>query len=138
MSSMADESANRESSRAAESPGHVPAGFLVRLASDDAALRSMLRSIREGYRVLRANGIPITPSNHRVFEWLPESLLLFLMRRMMNDETTAIKIGHAEQGRAEWQCLADEFRSLIERVDVPTPSIDSAYPQLSFPLAAAE
>jgi 2-dehydropantoate 2-reductase len=110
----------------------------ARLASDDAALRSMLRSIREGYRVLHANGIPITPGNHRVFEWLPESLLLFVMRRMVNDGATAIKIGHAENGRAEWQCLADEFQSLVDRVDVSTPSIDSAYRQLSPHPPAAE
>ncbi|MBW2686911.1 MAG: hypothetical protein JRE19_13500, partial [Deltaproteobacteria bacterium] len=67
---------------------------------------------------------------------LPESLLLFLMRRMVKAETAAIKLGHAEQGRTEWQLLAEEFRSLIERVDVPTPSIDAAYRQLSS--AAAE
>jgi hypothetical protein len=93
---------------------------------------------RHSYRVLRANGIPITPGNHRVFEWLPESLLLFSMRRMVKDETTAIKIGHAENGQAEWQCVADEFQSLIDRVDVSTPSIDSAYRQLSPPPPAAE
>jgi len=108
------------------------------LASSDEALRLMLRSIREGYQVLRANGVPITPGNHRVFEWLPESLLLFLMRRMVKAETAAIKLGHAEQGRAEWQLLADEFRLLIERVDVPTPSIDVAYRNLSPAPAAAE
>jgi hypothetical protein len=34
--------------------------------------------------------------------------------------------------------LADEFRLLIERVDVPTPSIDVAYRNLSPPPAAAE
>jgi hypothetical protein len=60
------------------------------------------------------------------------------MRRMVKAETAAIKLGHAEQGRAEWQCLAEEFRSLIERVDVPTPSIDAAYRQLSPASAAAE
>jgi len=97
----------------------------------------MVRSIREGYQVLRANGVPITPGNHRVFEWLPESVLLFLMRRMLKAPTTAIKLGHAEQGRAEWRLLADEFRSLIDRVDVPTPSIDAAYRQLT-PATAAK
>jgi 2-dehydropantoate 2-reductase len=106
------------------------------LASSDEELRLMLRAIREGYQVLRANGVPITPGNHRVFEWLPESLLLFLMRRMAKADTTAIRLGHAEQGRAEWQLLADEFRLLIERVDVPTPSIDVAYRSLTS--AAAE
>jgi len=108
------------------------------LARSDEALRLMIRSIREGFQVLRANGVPITPGNHRVLEWLPESLLVFLMRRMLQADTMAIKIGHAEQGRAEWQLLADEFRSLIERVDVPTPSIDVAYRHLSPASAAAE
>ena len=113
-------------------------GSPEQLASSDEALRLMLRSIREGYQVLRANGVPITPGNHRVFEWLPESLLLFLMRRMVKFETTASKLGHAEQGRAEWQRLAKEFRLLIERADVPTPSIDAAYRHLSPASAAAK
>jgi hypothetical protein len=108
------------------------------LASSDAALRLMLRAIREGYQVLRANGVRITPGNHRVFEWMPESLLLFLMRRMVKAETAVIKLGHAEQGRAEWQLLANEFRSLIERVDVPTPSIEVSYRSLSLASAAVE
>ncbi|MBT8470805.1 MAG: hypothetical protein KJN97_18815 [Deltaproteobacteria bacterium] len=103
------------------------------LASNDDALRLMVRSIREGFQVLRANGVPITPGNHRVLEWLPESLILFLMRRMLKSEAIAIKLGHAEQGRAEWQLLAKEFRLLIERADVRTPSIDAAYRHLSGP-----
>ena len=72
------------------------------LASSDELLRLMLRAMREGYQVLRANGVPITPGNHRVFEWLPESLLLFVMRCMVKAETVAIKLRHPEQGRAEW------------------------------------
>lgn len=101
------------------------------LAADDGALRLMLRAIREGYRVLRANGVPITPRNHRVFEWLPESVLLFVMRRMVGAETAATKLGHAEQGRAEWMLLRDEFRQLIVQAGIPTPAIDAAYRHLS-------
>lgn len=101
------------------------------LAADREALRLMLRAIREGYQVLRKNGVPITPSNHRVFEWLPESLLLFVMRRMVGAETAAIKLGHAEQGRAEWMLLADEFRELIAQAEIATPAIDAAYRHLS-------
>lgn len=101
------------------------------LASDDESLRLMVRAIRDGYRVLRANGVPITPRVHRVFEWLPESVLLSVMRRTAGDETAAIKIGHAEEGLAEWLLLADEFRELIASAGVPTPSIDAAYKHLS-------
>lgn len=101
-----------------------------KLASNDAALRLMVRSIGESFQVLRANGVRITPGNHRVLQWLPEWLLVFLMRSMLKGETTAIKFGHAKQGRAEWQGLADEFRSLIERARIPTPSIDAVYGEL--------
>ena len=100
-------------------------GTLEKLASDDDALRLMVRGIREGFRVLRANHIPITPANHRVFELLPEAFLVLVMRKMLRAETAAIKFGHAQQGQAEWQLLSREFRSLIERVEVATPSIDA-------------
>jgi len=106
-------------------------GHPEQLAADDEALRLMLRAIREGFQVLRANGIPITPRNHRVLEWLPESVLLFAMRRMVSGETAAIKFGHAEQGRAEWVLLAEEFDQLIAQAGIPTPSIDAAYRNLS-------
>ena len=53
------------------------------------------------------------------------------MRRMVGAGTAAIKFGHAEQGRAEWMLLADEFRLLIQQAGIPTPSIDAAYRQLS-------
>jgi len=101
------------------------------LAADDEALRLMSRAIREGFQVLRAIGVPITPRNHRVLEWLPESVLLFAMRRMVSAETAATKFGHAEQGRAEWILLRDEFRQLIAQTGIPTPSIDAAYRHLS-------
>ena len=103
------------------------------LAADDEALRLMVRAIREGFQVLRANGVPITPRNHRVLEWLPEPVLLFSMRRMVSAETAAVKFGHAEQGRAEWMLLADEFRQLIAQAGIPTPSIDAAYRHLTSP-----
>lgn len=103
------------------------------LAADDEALRLMVRGIRECFQVLRANGIPITPRNHRILEWLPEPVLLFLMRKMVGVETAAIKFGHAEQGRAEWLLLADEFRVLIDQAGIPTPSFDAAYRHLTEP-----
>jgi len=31
----------------------------------------MVRAIKEGYKVLQALGVPITPSNHKVFNWIP-------------------------------------------------------------------
>jgi len=95
-----------------------------RLARTRDALLLMLRAIREGYRVLSKLGIPITPKSHRIFQWLPQLLLLILIRRMLKDPTTDIKIGHALGARNEMKTLADEFRELIRESGVPTPTID--------------
>jgi len=97
-------------------------GDPARLAGDPDTLRLMLRAIREGYRVLQANNVPVTPSNHRLLSWLPEALLLPLLKRMMASPSMATKVGHAEEGRREWQLLAEEFQTLIDGAGVATPS----------------
>ncbi len=99
-------------------------GQASQLATNDEAIRLMVRAILEGFEVLRANGVPITPSNHRVLLWLPEWLLVKIMKRMFSGETTAIKIGHAEQARDELLILAGEFRELNASTRLPTPAMD--------------
>lgn len=98
-----------------------------RLAQNREALLLMLRAIREGYRVLRAHGIPITPGNHRIFEWLPEWLLLAVARRQVAGKEATIKVGHALKARAEMKLLADEFQALVRTTSVATPAIDRLY-----------
>ena len=95
-----------------------------RLARTRDALVLMLRAIREGYRILRAHGIPITPANHRIFRWLPEPLLLIIMRRMFESDTMSIKIGHALGARDEMKTIADEFRALAAATSISTPAMD--------------
>ncbi len=84
----------------------------------------MVRGIREGLEVLRANDIPITPSNHRVLQWLPESLIVFIMKRLFSGETMVIKVGHAEHAHRELQLLDQEFRALNAATRLPTPTMD--------------
>ena len=83
----------------------------------------MVRAIREGYRVLRAHAVPIVPPSHRLFQWLPEPLLLLVMRRMLRSEDARVKIGHALRARGEMQMLADEFRVLTDSAAVQTPAL---------------
>ena len=98
-----------------------------RLAQDREALVLMLRAIREGYQVLRSHRIPITPGSHRLFEWLPERLLLAVMRRKVASEEALVKIGHALRAQAEMKLLAEEFLALARQTSVPTPAIDRLY-----------
>ena len=87
-------------------------------------IRLLLRAIREGYRVLSALGIPITPSSHRIFQWIPEFLLIPIMKRKLSDEAMRIKIGHAEAARDEMKVISDEFHELVRQSGVKTPAID--------------
>jgi 2-dehydropantoate 2-reductase len=106
---------------------YMAGGDAGRLARTRDALVLMLRAIREGYRVLGAHRIPITPGNHRVFSWIPEPFLVVLMRRMIRSETTSIKIGHADRARKEMKTIAAEFRALAAATSIATPAIDRLY-----------
>ena len=91
----------------------------------------MLRAIREGYRVLTALGIPIKPSSHKIFRWIPEFLLVPIMRRKLNDEAMKIKIGHAAAARDEMKSIANEFNDLIRQSGIATPAINQLRKYLS-------
>jgi 2-dehydropantoate 2-reductase len=84
-----------------------------------------LRSIREGFGVLQSLGLPVTPSKLKVFQWLPEPILVPLAQRLLANplmETALVK--HAEAAHDEVQHLIGEFMALARTTSVPTPTID--------------
>ena len=90
-----------------------------------------IRAIREGFRVLRALGLPVTPSKYRIFEWLPEPILVFMLQRLLANEMMEVAmVRHANAARDEVKHLADEFLALARTTPVPTPTIDRLYPHL--------
>ncbi len=104
-------------------------GKVESLASNQDAIRLMVRAMRECLVVITAADVPITPSNHRVLQWLPESLIIFIMKRMLSTETMAIKVGHAEQGLGEFKSLKREFAAL-NAARLPTPALDELFEHL--------
>jgi len=96
-----------------------------RLARTGDGVVLMVRALKEGYKVLRALGVPITPSNHKVFNWIPEPLLVALMRCTLNTKTAeTVMAGHANAARDEFKQLADEFKALARTTSVTTPAMD--------------
>jgi ketopantoate reductase len=84
-----------------------------------------VRAMREGFRVLRWLGLPVTPSKFKVIEWLPEPVLVLIVQRLLANplmETALVK--HAEAARDEVQHLIGEFMVLARVTPVPTPTID--------------
>jgi 2-dehydropantoate 2-reductase len=96
-----------------------------RLARTRDLVVQAIRAMREGFRVLRSLGLPVTPSKLRVIEWLPEPVLVLLVRRLLANplmETALVK--HAEAARDEVEHLVGEFMALAQTTPVSTPTID--------------
>ncbi|MDC0936979.1 2-dehydropantoate 2-reductase N-terminal domain-containing protein [Pirellulales bacterium] len=109
---------------------YMAGGDIGHLKSNRAALVLMIRAIREGHRVLSSIGVPITPSIHNIFRWIPEMFLVAITRRKLDDEAASIKIGHALGAREEMKAIANEFRELSKQPGFATPAIDQLRPYL--------
>ncbi|MCP4404598.1 MAG: hypothetical protein GY801_45760, partial [bacterium] len=107
---------------------YLAGGDNHRLAHTRDGVVLMIRAIREGYEVLRALGIPIAPSNHKIVNWIPEPLLVPLVRKMLDSKDVELKAaGHANAARHEMKQIADEFRALARKTSVPTPAMSRLY-----------
>jgi 2-dehydropantoate 2-reductase len=102
-------------------------GDNYRLARTRDAIVLMIRAIREGYKVLQELNIPIVPARHKILKWIPEPVLVALMRRIFKSEKMADLIGHAHAARDEMIQIAKEFKVLAQNTSVPTPAMDRLF-----------
>ena len=103
---------------------HMAECDIGQLKHNRETLVTMIRAIREGHRVVSARGVPITPSSHKIFRWIPEFLMVIAIRRKLDDGAWNIKIGHAAAARDEMMAIAREFRELVQHSGVNTPAIN--------------
>jgi 2-dehydropantoate 2-reductase len=107
---------------------YAAGGDNYRLARTRDAIVLMIRAMREGYTVLRANHIPITPAKLKIIEWIPEPLLVALLQLRLPTKSAELNLArHANHARDEMQQIADEFRVLARKAGVKTPAIDQLY-----------
>ncbi|MFK7819280.1 MAG: ketopantoate reductase family protein [Planctomycetaceae bacterium] len=97
---------------------------LEKLRGSSETMTLMVRAIREGYRILSALGIPLTPASRRILRWIPERLLIGLMKRKLAASGMEVKVGHASNANSEMELLAAELKELADQTDVATPSLD--------------
>ncbi len=110
---------------------YMTGGDNYRLARTRDAVVLGIRAMRESFRVLRALDLPITPSALRLYEWIPEPILIPLVQRLFNTRSAEIAVaGHAGAARDEMRQLADEFRTLTRSTTVATPVLDRLYAYL--------
>lgn len=90
-------------------------GDTYRLARTPDSLLLAVRAVRESLGVLRALNIPVLPTVFRLLQWLPEPLLVALLRGLVNTQAAEINIaGHANAARDEMWSIADDFAALVK------------------------
>ena len=104
---------------------YAAGGDIRRLSRTPDALILMVRALRENFGVLRALGLPVTPRVMLALRWLPEPLLVPLIRRLLDTDTAEMGIvPHANADADEIRQLADELEELARAAAVPTPHAD--------------
>ena len=75
--------------------------------------------------VLRTLGISVTPAKLRMWEWIPESLLVrSLMLWADTNHFRTVVVEHTVAAIDEMRQIAEEFRTLTVSASIATPAID--------------
>ncbi len=99
-----------------------------RMARTRDALVLGTRGMKEALSALRTIGVPPSPAVMRVFEWLPEPLLIWIIQKFLSIESLKAGLeGHAKAAPDEMQYLTDEFRALVHNGGAVTPMLDRLY-----------
>lgn len=104
---------------------------LKRLANTPDLLVLAWRAVLEGFQILRAAGIPITPAYLKRLPWIPEPLVVVFLRKLTARKNVEIALaGHARVARDEVAHLANEFMRIARSTTQPGKSIERLLPYL--------
>lgn len=97
-----------------------------KLAKDKDTIRSYIRAVKEGGRVLKAIGYKKRyPFKFNLFYWMPENVLINIMKQLFNSKFAEIGFMlHLNAAMDEMKELANEFKTLIDQTSIKTPNLD--------------
>jgi len=111
-------------------PGFVPAIYaadnnMKRLGNTPDLLVLAVRATKEALHGLRKAGIPPTPGVIRIFEFLPEPMLVSLVGILMRMEYAKSSVeGHPKDARDEMEYLHKELMAILNISKVKTEAIN--------------
>ena len=95
------------------------------LARSPHVARLAVRAVREGYSVLCTLGVSVTPPKLRMWQWIPESILVrSLMLWADTNYFRTVIVEHTVAATDEMRQIAEEFRTLTVSASIATPAID--------------
>ena len=104
----------------------LKAGDNYRLAKDKDTIRTYIRAVKEGGRVLKALGYKKSYNlKLRLFYWMPEWLITNILKKVFNSKFAEVAMmKHANAAKDEMIELGNEFKSLTNQTSVKTPNLD--------------
>ncbi len=99
-------------------------GDLKALAQNNEALSYLACAWKEGLQVLHAARVPILPASAKIYTWVPEGIIVSVVRRALRNPEIKIALAHADNARPEMRCLAGELITLARSVGVPAPALE--------------
>jgi 2-dehydropantoate 2-reductase len=104
----------------------LKSGDNYRLAKDDQTIRTYIRAVNEGGKVLRALGYKKSYNpKMNLFSWLPESLLIKILKQVFNTKFAEVAMMlHVNAAKDEMIELAHDFRKLRDQTSIQTPNLD--------------
>ena len=108
---------------------YIEGGDCRRLSDNESTLRLMVAGVHEGFAVVRASGLPVTPLALKVlFTWLPQSFAVLYWRRFFASEMADYVFGrHARDACAEMREVASDCRTLLKARRVEAPALRQLY-----------
>ncbi len=103
------------------------------LAENEETLRLFVRACKEGGNVLRELGyMKRQPFKWNLFYWLPEFMTANVFKKILGSRYAEIAYAsHAKADQDEMECLAEEFKSLVDQTSLKTPNIDTLREELN-------
>jgi hypothetical protein len=77
---------------------------------------------------MRTLGVPVTPYAMRILEWIPITILVFILRFLFDTNIAVVAMErHSNSARDEMKELVDQFRVMIKQSGISAPASNKLY-----------
>ncbi len=104
----------------------LKSGDNYKLAKDKSTLRTYIRAVKEGGRILKALGYKKSYNvKLNLFYWIPESILINILKKVFDSKFAEVAMMmHVNAAKDEMIELGNELMTLKNRTSLKTPNLD--------------
>jgi 2-dehydropantoate 2-reductase len=112
----------------------LKSGDNYKLSMDMETIRTYIRAVNEGSKVLKALGYKKSYNvKLRLFYWLPESVVVNILKQVFNSKFAEVAMMmHVNAAKDEMIELGNEFKTLENQTSLKTPNLDELMASISY------